>query len=74
MQQQIHFIPGLPRSGSFLLSGVLSQNLKFYAAMSSLVPSLMNSNLEQVGEGRELFDDYKVIYCMRNSSWLIDGF
>jgi len=121
MEQQLHFISGLPRSGSTLLSGILRQNLQFYAAMSSPVASLMNGCLEQIGAGgeyftffddekrknichalfnayyddkkayqtifdtnrvwtarlhqlTELFDDFKVICCVRNPAWIMDSF
>jgi len=121
MEQQLHFISGLPRSGSTLLSGILRQNSQFYAAMSSPVASLMNGCLEQIGAGgeyftffddekrknichalfnayyddkkeyqtifdtnrvwtarlhqlTELFDDFKVICCVRNPAWIMDSF
>lgn len=45
MTPNFHFISGLPRSGSTLLSAILRQNPDFYAGMSSglglLVPNLM---------------------------------
>lgn len=59
---KFHFISGLPRSGSTLLSGILRQNPKFHASMSSPVAGLMNSLLEQMGAGSEFFsffDDTK---------------
>lgn len=62
MLKKFHFISGLPRSGSTLLSGLLKQNNRFYAAMSSPVASLMNGCLEQMGAGGEFFtffDDKK---------------
>jgi sulfotransferase len=31
--QKMHFISGLPRSGSTLLAGILRQNPQFHAAM-----------------------------------------
>ena len=121
MDQKIHFISGLPRSGSTLLSGILRQIPAFHAAMSSPVASLMNGCLEQIGAGgeyfsffddekrktichslfdayyqdkdqhqtifdtnriwtarlhqlSELFDDYKVICCVRNPAWIMDSF
>jgi sulfotransferase len=40
MQNGIHFISGLPRSGSTLLAGILRQNPRFHAGMSSAVGSL----------------------------------
>lgn len=119
--RQWHFISGLPRSGSTLLAGLLRQNPKFYAAMSSPVAGLMNAFLEQTGAGSEfypffdepkrrsmcrdmfssyyqeippeqvvfdtnrmwtarlhqlveIFDDFKVICCVRNPAWIMDSF
>ncbi|MEQ9425361.1 MAG: sulfotransferase [Cyclobacteriaceae bacterium] len=116
-----HFISGMPRSGSTLLSGILSQNARFHASMSSPVGSLINGILEQTGAGSEfysffneekrrrmckavfnsyyedvlekdvlfdtnrmwaarlhqlveLFDDFKVICCVRNPAWIMDSF
>jgi sulfotransferase len=57
-----HFISGLPRSGSTLLAGMLRQNPKFHAAMSSPVAGLVNGLLEQTGANSEsysFFDDDK---------------
>lgn len=50
---RVHFISGLPRSGSTLLAGILRQNPRFHAAMSSPVAALMQSNLELMGAGSE---------------------
>lgn len=115
------FISGLPRSGSTLLAGLLRQNNRWHAAMSSPVSNLMNSCLEQIGAGSEfytffdesrrralvesifssyyqpqsdksiifdtsrmwtarlhqlveLFDDVKVVCCVRNPAWVMDSF
>ena len=43
--QQVHFITGLPRAGSTLLSAILLQNPRFHAAMSSPVSSLFEAAL-----------------------------
>lgn len=40
-----HFIAGLPRSGSTLLSALLKQNPRFHAAMTSPVYSILNEML-----------------------------
>lgn len=119
--QKVHFISGLPRSGSTLLSGILRQNPRFHAAMSSPVAGLVNGALEQMGANGEfytffdqqkrkgichalfeayyadkaesdvifdtnrmwtarlhqlveLFDDFKVICCVRNPAWIMDSF
>ena len=48
-----HFISGLPRSGSTLLSGILRQNPRFHAGMTSPVGSLCSAVLGQVSAGTE---------------------
>jgi sulfotransferase len=53
MQNAIHFISGLPRSGSTLLAGILRQNPKFHAGMSSPVGSLFNQLLNAMGATHE---------------------
>jgi sulfotransferase len=45
MQNGIHFISGLPRAGSTLLSALLRQNPRFSAGMTSPVGSLVNAML-----------------------------
>ncbi len=55
MQSNIHFISGLPRSGSTLLAAILRQNPDFHASMSSPVAALMNSSLEQTGANSEFY-------------------
>ena len=40
MLNGIHFISGLPRSGSTLLAGILRQNPRFHAAMTSPVGAM----------------------------------
>src|SRR6478672_13239681 len=49
MQHGVHFISGLPRSGSTLLAGILRQNPKFHAGMSSPVGALFNQLLNAMG-------------------------
>ncbi|MDY7575082.1 sulfotransferase [Actimicrobium sp. CCI2.3] len=51
--QQFHFISGLPRAGSTLLSAILRQNPRFRAGMTSPVGALFNGLLEQVSAGSE---------------------
>ena len=51
--RRFHFISGLPRSGSTLLSGILLQNPRFHAGMTSPVGSLCNAVLGQVSAGTE---------------------
>ncbi|SDU26137.1 sulfotransferase family protein [Pseudomonas mandelii] len=51
--QQYHFISGLPRSGSTLLSAILLQNPRFHAGMTSPVGALFSGVLEQCSAGSE---------------------
>ena len=53
MQNGLHFISGLPRSGSTLLAGILRQNPKFHAGMSSPVGALFNQLLNAMGATHE---------------------
>jgi sulfotransferase len=49
----IHFIAGLPRSGSTLLSALLLQNPKLHAGITSPVGSLFDSMLRGISQGNE---------------------
>lgn len=51
--QTFHFISGMPRSGSTLLSAMLRQNPRFHAGMSSPVGSFFSGLLDQVSAGSE---------------------
>jgi len=51
--KKIHFISGMPRSGSTLLSAILRQNPRFHAGMTSPVGAFVSGLLEQVGAGSE---------------------
>ncbi|WP_425913263.1 sulfotransferase [Pseudomonas sp. GWSMS-1] len=49
-----HFISGLPRSGSTLLSALLRQNPRFHASMSSPVGALVSANIKLMSSGGEV--------------------
>jgi sulfotransferase len=53
MTSKIHFISGLPRSGSTLLAGILRQNPQFHAGMTSPVGALFGGLLNQFSAGSE---------------------
>jgi sulfotransferase len=60
MDNGIHFIAGLPRSGSTLLSAILRQNPQFHAGISSPVAALFTSLLNVMSaraEWVDLFDE-----------------
>lgn len=61
MSIQFHFISGLPRAGSTLLSAILKQNPRFSAAMTSPVATLVGAIQPKMtgGEFGVFFDDKK---------------
>ncbi len=52
--RRYHFISGLPRSGSTLLSAILRQNPRFQAGMTSPVGGLFETVISQVSAGTEM--------------------
>ena len=71
---RLHFISGLPRSGSTLLAAILNQNPAFRAGMSSPVFPIFNAALSAMGGGNEfavfLKDDQK----RRILNGILDGY
>ncbi|MCB1518656.1 MAG: sulfotransferase [Hyphomicrobiaceae bacterium] len=53
MDHTFHFISGLPRSGSTLLSAILRQNPKIHAGMSSPIGHIFRSIFSSMGAGNE---------------------
>jgi sulfotransferase len=53
LQASIHFISGLPRSGSTLLGALLAQNPRFHAGMTGPVGSLVEAMLRNMSMGNE---------------------
>lgn len=53
MDRTVHFISGLPRSGSTLLAALLRQNPRFHAGMTSPVGTLFSGMLNQFSAGSE---------------------
>lgn len=53
MKGALHFISGLPRAGSTLLSALLRQNPRFRAGMSSPAGPLFNAMLRATSAGKE---------------------
>ncbi len=49
----IHFISGLPRSGSTLLAAILRQNPRFHAGMTGPVGSLVDNMLRGMSMSNE---------------------
>lgn len=59
MLARMHFISGLPRSGSTLLSAILRQNPRFSAAMSSPLAAMLGTMQSKMsgGEYNGFYDD-----------------
>lgn len=60
MRNGIHFISGLPRSGSTLLAALLLQNPALHAGITSPLGSLVSAMLREISQGNEtavLIDD-----------------
>jgi sulfotransferase len=54
MDQGLHFISGLPRSGSTLLAGILRQNPRFHAGMTSPVGGIFLAMQEATSRKAEM--------------------
>ena len=52
--RRLHFISGLPRSGSTLTAAILRQNPRFHAGMSSPLAGLFDGIIAQVSAGTEM--------------------
>jgi sulfotransferase len=65
--RRLHFISGLPRSGSTLLSAILRQNPAFVAAMTSPVAAVLGAVHPKIsgGEFAILFDDARRAAMLR---------
>ena len=70
MVTAVHFISGLPRSGSTLLSALLRQNPRFAAAMTSPVAPMCAALHKKMcgGEFGVFFDDTKRAVILRGIS------
>jgi sulfotransferase len=53
LQRRFHFISGLPRSGSTLLSAILSQNPRFHASMSGPLAGAFDTMLSELSDRNE---------------------
>ena len=68
MITDVHFISGLPRSGSTLLSAILRQNPRFHAGVTSPVAGLVTSLVAKMSGASEFapfFDDPRRIKVLR---------
>jgi len=52
--ENLHFITGLPRSGSTLLCNILNQNPEFYASSTSPLPAFVNAIVNTASRSEEM--------------------
>jgi hypothetical protein len=79
MQAKLHFIAGLPRSGSTLLVALLRQNPRFHARISSpLCPLFTQLVAGMAGEASALVTDAQrerilrgLWYRVRHQPWVV---
>lgn len=72
--RQFHFISGLPRSGSTLLSALLAQNPRFHADMTSPVDGLFTRLLELMSARNEASKFYGDDFRRRMLRGLFDNY
>jgi len=68
MQRTIHFIAGLPRSGSTLLSAILRQNPAFHARVTSPTYAMVDRMIDAMGPDMKyssFFDERRRIEVLR---------
>ncbi len=73
-QRNFHFISGLPRSGSTLLSAILRQNPRFHAGMTSPVGGLFSNLIASVSAGSEMAPMVNTAQRKRLSKGLFDSY
>jgi sulfotransferase len=69
MTPKLHFISGLPRAGSTLLSAILRQNPRFHAAMTSPVGAFFSIMLNSTG----IQNDFAVFLTEEKKKQLLKG-
>jgi len=74
MSKQYHFISGLPRSGSTLLSAILKQNPKFHASVTDPLAVLVRNTIELAQEGAGMKFEVPVKRRENIVKGLFDGF
>lgn len=73
-ERKLHFIAGLPRSGSTLLSAILRQNPRIHAGMTSPVGPVFNAALTAMGAENEFSVFFKEEQKRDILMGIFDGF
>lgn len=74
MNKQYHFITGLPRSGSTLLSAILKQNPKFHSSITDPLATMVKGVIETSQDGPGMKVEVPVERRRNTVNGLFDGF
>lgn len=74
MNKKYHFITGLPRSGSTLLSAILKQNPKFHASISDSLATMVKGVIETSQDGPGMKYEVPLDRRVNTIQGLFDGF
>jgi sulfotransferase len=74
MNKTYHFITGLPRSGSTLLSSILKQNPKFHASITDPLASLVKGVIESSQDGPGMKSEVPIERRKNLVRHLFDGY
>lgn len=74
MKKTFHFITGLPRSGSTLLSAILKQNPNFHASITDPLATMVKGVIETSQEGPGIKTEVPVSRRMNIVKSLFDGY
>jgi sulfotransferase len=74
MNKQYHFITGLPRSGSTLLSSILRQNPRFHASITDPLASLVRGVTDECQNGPGMKSEVPIQRRRNLITGLVNGF
>lgn len=74
MEKKYHFITGLPRSGSTLLSSILRQNPRFHASITDPLASLVRGVVDESQNGPGMKSEVPITRRRNTVRGLVNGF
>jgi len=74
MDKQYHFITGLPRSGSTLLTSILKQNPRFHSSITDSLATMVKGVIETSQDGPGMKSEVPVERRKNTLLGMIDGF
>jgi sulfotransferase len=74
MTKQYHFITGLPRSGSTLLTSILNQNPRFHSSISDPIAAFVNGMIETLKTSVGAHAEFPAFRRANTIRGMIDGY